>query len=121
MKDLDRQYKVIEYEKGIKAITIVRHLFENCLNSDSGLPPSIGRRLLYTHDIPIILCQLLEQKPWIIIGYDKSNTQRRQHIWHENGSWIPDEKTSCVIHKPEAQVNVNIMFIWIWLDKKPMI
>ncbi|VDP78333.1 unnamed protein product [Schistosoma curassoni] len=121
LKDLDRQYKVIEYEKGIKAITIVRHLFENCLNSDSGLPPSIGRRLLYTHDIPIILCQLLEQKPWIIIGYDKSNTQRRQHIWHENGSWIPDEKTSCVIHKPEAQVNINIMFIWIWLDKKPMI
>ncbi|CAH8663553.1 unnamed protein product [Schistosoma bovis] len=104
LKDLDRQYKVIEYEKGIKAITIVRHLFENCLNSDSGLPPSIGRRLLYTHDIPIILCQLLEQKPWIIIGYDKSNTQRRQHIWHENGSWIPDEKTSCVIHKPEAQI-----------------
>ncbi|CAH8575489.1 unnamed protein product [Schistosoma turkestanicum] len=104
LKDLDRQYKVIEYEKGFKAITIVRHLFENCLNSNSGLPLSIGRRLLYTHDIPITLCQLLEQTPWIIIGYDKSNKQRRQHIWHENGSWIPDDKTSCIIHKPEAQI-----------------
>ncbi|CAH8629036.1 unnamed protein product [Schistosoma mattheei] len=48
--------------------------------------------------------ELKNKKPWIIIGYDKSNTQRRQHIWHENGSWIPDEKTSCVIHKPEAQI-----------------
>ncbi|CAH8656884.1 unnamed protein product [Schistosoma curassoni] len=48
--------------------------------------------------------KLKNKKPWIIIGYDKSNTQRRQHIWHENGSWIPDEKTSCVIHKPEAQI-----------------
>ncbi|CAH8670653.1 unnamed protein product [Schistosoma haematobium] len=48
--------------------------------------------------------ELKNKKPWIIIGYDKSNTQRRQHICHENGSWIPDEKTSCVIHKPEAQI-----------------
>ncbi|KAH8867107.1 Zinc finger MYND domain-containing protein 10 [Schistosoma japonicum] len=104
LEDLNRQYKVIEYEKGIKAITIVRHLLESCLNSDTGLPYSIGRRLLYKHDIPLVLCQLLEQTPWIIIGFNGSNKKRCRYIWHENGLWIPDDKSSCIIHKPEAQI-----------------
>ncbi|CAH8669292.1 unnamed protein product [Heterobilharzia americana] len=104
LEDLDRQNKIIEYEKGFKAITIIRHLFENCLNSNSSLPLGVGRRLLYTHDIPIVLCQLLEQMPWIVIGFDRSSKQCRQHIWQENGSWIPDDKSSCIVHKSEAQI-----------------
>nr|CAH8869646.1 unnamed protein product [Trichobilharzia regenti] len=104
LEDLDRQNKITEYEKCFKAITIVRHLIENCLNSNGSLPLGVGRRLLYTHDIPIVLCQLLEQKPWKIIGYDKSAKKRCQYIWQENGSWIVDDKSSDIIHKTEAQI-----------------
>ncbi|XP_033223703.1 zinc finger MYND domain-containing protein 10 [Belonocnema kinseyi] len=58
--ELFQKKEELEFDIGIKCISILRYLAEFADN----LPLCALSRLLCTHDVPYLLCQLLELKPW---------------------------------------------------------
>lgn len=110
LKDLQRQQLVISFDKSMKAISIVRHLIDHSLSPNSVLPLGVGRRLLETNDVTLLLCQLIEQSPWYALGENKGTGQRCRLFWHESGMWIPVEQMTSSVGKAEGQVNS----FWFW-------
>ncbi|KAJ8301546.1 hypothetical protein KUTeg_020533 [Tegillarca granosa] len=60
MEDLVKQEKTLNFEICIKAVSVLRYITDNL----SSLPLSAVTRILNTHDIPILLVQLVESPPW---------------------------------------------------------
>ncbi|CAG5136274.1 unnamed protein product, partial [Candidula unifasciata] len=60
MEDLERQERSLEFEISIKALSLLRYFTDHL----DCLPLSVMTRILNTHDIPILLVQLVESPPW---------------------------------------------------------
>ncbi|XP_064633011.1 zinc finger MYND domain-containing protein 10-like [Lineus longissimus] len=60
LEDLQKQNKKMDFDISIKAVSILRYITDHL----STLPLSVMTRLLNTHDVPILLVQLVENPPW---------------------------------------------------------
>ncbi|XP_051174449.1 zinc finger MYND domain-containing protein 10 [Leptopilina boulardi] len=60
LQELLEKWSELEFDIGIKCISILRYLSEFANN----LPLCALSRMLCTHDLPYLLCQLIESKPW---------------------------------------------------------
>ena len=79
----------------MKCISILRYLTDHLEN----LPLGVTTRLVVTQDLPVILANLLDMKPWIRIG--NGNITRI----FEGSEWtLEEEDTARVIPKIEGQV-----------------
>ena len=52
----------------MKAITILRYLTDHV----EDLPLGVTTRMVITHDVPVLLIRLVEEKPWIRRSGDTS-------------------------------------------------
>ncbi|KER28608.1 hypothetical protein T265_13539 [Opisthorchis viverrini] len=102
--DLERQNRVISFDKGMKAVSLVRHLIDHSLSANSVLPLGVARRLLQTNDVVLVLCQLLEQAPWTAIGLDEETGKPQRLLWQESGTWIAEDKVKTPVGKTEGQI-----------------
>ncbi|XP_072025986.1 zinc finger MYND domain-containing protein 10-like [Amphiura filiformis] len=62
MEELKRQDRKLQFDIGIKAVSILRYITDHV----EGLPLSVTTRILNTHDIPSMLVQLIESPPWTV-------------------------------------------------------
>ncbi|XP_076647141.1 zinc finger MYND-type containing 10 [Halictus rubicundus] len=76
IEEILERKKELEFDIGIRCISILRYLAEFADN----LPLSVLSRLLSTHDVPYLLAQLIESRPWI-----KENADGEKMIY--DGSW----------------------------------
>ncbi|XP_059150753.1 zinc finger MYND domain-containing protein 10-like [Physella acuta] len=60
MEELVQQELQLQFEISIKALSVIRYITD-CLDI---LPLSVMTRILNTHDLPILLVQLVESPPW---------------------------------------------------------
>ncbi|KAH9510040.1 Zinc finger MYND domain-containing protein 10 [Bulinus truncatus] len=60
MEELERQDRKLQFEISIKALSLLRYITDNM----DCLPLSVMTRILNTHDMPIMLVQLVESPPW---------------------------------------------------------
>ncbi|TPP61493.1 Zinc finger MYND domain-containing protein 10 [Fasciola gigantica] len=111
LKDLQRQQRVISFDKAMKAISILRHLIDHSLSANSVLPLGVGRRLLETNDVTLLLCQLIEQPPWYGVAKNKETGKPCQMVWHESGIWIPAEQMTSSMGKAEGQIWLSLFQI----------
>ncbi|XP_013417861.1 zinc finger MYND domain-containing protein 10 [Lingula anatina] len=58
--ELQKQNKTLDFDICIKSVSVLRYIIDNL----SSLPLSVMQRLLNTHDVPILLVQLVENPPW---------------------------------------------------------
>ncbi|XP_015592432.1 zinc finger MYND domain-containing protein 10 isoform X2 [Cephus cinctus] len=72
---LKRKFE-LEFDIAMKCISILRYLAEFLDN----LPLCVLSRMLTTHDVPYLLCKLIEKKPW-----KKENENGESMIY--NGKW----------------------------------
>ncbi|CAI2737838.1 unnamed protein product [Dicrocoelium dendriticum] len=105
LEDLRRQHRLIAFDKGMKAISLVRHLLEHSLSKNSVLPLGVGRRLLHTNDVVLALCELVDKTPWTAIAMDKDTKKFSKFVWQESGIWTPDYKVTIPMGKTEGQVS----------------
>lgn len=75
----------------MKCISLVRYLTDHI----DSLPLGVANRLCLNHDVPVLLGQLLESKPWIM------STPGQGFKIFEGSDWIPD--TSGSMAKLEGQ------------------
>lgn len=81
LEELSQKKMEIEFDIGIKCISIIGY-FARFLDN---LPLSILKRILKTHDVPYLFCQLIEIKPW-----KKINENNETMIY--NSTWEKAEK-----------------------------
>ncbi|KAG7205046.1 hypothetical protein KM043_005427 [Ampulex compressa] len=94
LEEILEKKKELEFDIGMRSISILRYLAE-FLDS---LPLSVLSRMLATHDIPYLLVQLIENKPW-----KKEDAEGEIMIY--NGSWKRIKKEELgKISKMEGQV-----------------
>ncbi|CAL1546402.1 unnamed protein product [Lymnaea stagnalis] len=60
MEELEKQDIQLQFEISIKALSLLRYVTDHM----DCLPLSVMTRILNTHDIPILLVQLVESPPW---------------------------------------------------------
>ncbi|KAF7998212.1 hypothetical protein HCN44_009610 [Aphidius gifuensis] len=94
LEELSQKKMEIEFDIGIKCISIIGY-FARFLDN---LPLSILKRILKTHDVPYLFCQLIENKPW-----KKINENNEIMIY--NSTWEKvEKKESDKICRAEGQV-----------------
>ncbi|XP_047119753.1 zinc finger MYND domain-containing protein 10 [Schistocerca piceifrons] len=76
-EELKTQKKELAFEIGLRCISILRYIIENL----DSLPISATSRVFETHDIPLLLLNLIETTPWQ--REDKDGTT----IKYIDGSW----------------------------------
>lgn len=74
--ELSLKRKEIEFDIGIKCISILGYL----ARFSDNIPLSVLKRMLTTHDLPYLLTQLIEKKPWT-----RTNKKGQAEIY--NSSW----------------------------------
>ncbi|KAF7259080.1 hypothetical protein EG68_03344 [Paragonimus skrjabini miyazakii] len=104
LEDLERQNRIIAFDKGMKAISLVRHLIDHSLSKNSVLPLGVARRLLQSNDVVLVLCQLIEQAPWMVETNDQECGEIRRFVWQESGDWFLQEKLKSPLGKTEGQI-----------------
>ncbi|XP_074645727.1 zinc finger MYND domain-containing protein 10-like [Tubulanus polymorphus] len=60
MEELEIQAKKLQFDIAIKAVSILRYITDHL----SCLPLSTMTRILNTHDVPVLLVELMENPPW---------------------------------------------------------
>ncbi|KAI8116489.1 Zinc finger MYND domain-containing protein 10 like protein [Lucilia cuprina] len=60
LTELERQKRDLIYKIGLRSISILNYLADNA----NSLPISASRRLIVTHDIPWLMADLLNFRPW---------------------------------------------------------
>ena len=55
----------------MKSLTILRYLSENL----EDIPLGVTTRFVVTHDVPVLLVQFLEEKPWLRQNKNKGTSQ----------------------------------------------
>lgn len=91
--EIERQKKDLLFKIGLRCLTILSFLADKM----DSLPISVIRRMVVTHDIPCMLCEILHCKPWIrsINGIEK----------YIDDKWVPVNGIDIVkLTKTEAQV-----------------
>ncbi|KAK5648659.1 hypothetical protein RI129_003551 [Pyrocoelia pectoralis] len=86
-QDLIRQRDDLAFDIGVRSLTILRYLGDNL----DRLPLAVTARMFGINDVPILLTQMLIEKPWIRKG--------RQYV---GGKWFDWDGES--VTKVEAQV-----------------
>nr|XP_031838964.1 zinc finger MYND domain-containing protein 10 isoform X1 [Nomia melanderi] len=76
IEEILERKKELEFDIGMRCISILRYLAEFADN----LPLCVLSRMLSTHDVPLLLVQLIEDRPWT-----KENADGEYMIY--NGSW----------------------------------
>ncbi|XP_014772813.1 zinc finger MYND domain-containing protein 10 [Octopus bimaculoides] len=95
MQDLEKQAAKLNFDISVKAMSIMRYVTDNV----DGITLSILTRILNTHDLPILLVELLENPPWT--QEIKGKTYRYYDCkWHEMKSTEDNLKLT----KTEGQV-----------------
>ncbi|XP_019634170.1 PREDICTED: zinc finger MYND domain-containing protein 10-like [Branchiostoma belcheri] len=81
-EDLKKQQRALDFDVAVKAVTILRYITDHL----DSLPLSTTHRLLNTHNIPILLVQLVENCPWT----RESDGRLRKYV---DGKWqeVPPE------------------------------
>lgn len=98
MEELEKQDRRLNFEICIKAISLLRYVIDHL----EGLQLSAMTRILNTHDIPILLVQLVETPPWS----HKKNGKQYKYI---DGKWQEiDYADSLKITKIEGQVWLSL-------------
>ncbi|XP_070559668.1 zinc finger MYND domain-containing protein 10-like [Ptychodera flava] len=67
LQELGQQEKAISFDVGVKAVAVLRYVTDHL----SSLPLSVATRLLNTHDVPVLLVQLVESPPWTCMNEGK--------------------------------------------------
>ena len=78
----------------MKCISILRYLTDHLEN----LPLGVTARLMITQDIPIVLANLLDMKPWLKVS-GENNTRV-----FEGSDWVLEDETASALPKIEGQV-----------------
>lgn len=60
-EELDRQNKDLQYKIGLRCLTILSFIADKI----DVMPISVVRRMVVTHDVPCLLCEILNCQPWI--------------------------------------------------------
>ena len=81
----------------MKCVSILRYLTDHLENLTLG----VTTRLMITQDIPIVLANLLEMKPWLKVSNVGGENISRVF---EGSDWILEEETTNAMPKIEAQV-----------------
>ena len=90
LDEIKRHQREISFQIAMKSITILRYLSDYV----DDLPLGVSTRLVITHDVPVLLVQLLELQPWI----------KQQQVF-EGSSWIQNTSS---IPKIEIQIWLTI-------------
>ncbi|CAG9764398.1 unnamed protein product [Ceutorhynchus assimilis] len=93
-EELFRQRKNLSFEIGIKGLGILRYLAENM----ERLPVSVCSRLYGTHDVPVLLTEILMSKPWLNNG--------KQYVAGKWKDWDYEQ-----LGQAEAQVWLTLRYI----------
>ncbi|KAJ8047698.1 Zinc finger MYND domain-containing protein 10 [Holothuria leucospilota] len=75
-QDLIHQDKKLQFDIGVKSLSILRYLTDHL----ESLPLSVATRMLNTHDVPCLLVQLVEDRPWCCLRDGKL-------FKYEDGKW----------------------------------
>ncbi|CAI9723186.1 Hypothetical predicted protein [Octopus vulgaris] len=95
IQDLEKQAEKLNFDISVKAMSIMRYVTDNV----DGITLSILTRILNTHDLPILLVELLENPPWT--QEIKGKTYKYYDCkWHEMKSTEDNLKLT----KTEGQV-----------------
>lgn len=60
LSELERQKRDLIYKIGLRCISILNYLADNV----NALPLSASRRMVVTHDVPWLMADLLNFRPW---------------------------------------------------------
>uniref|UniRef100_UPI00358E1CFD zinc finger MYND domain-containing protein 10 n=1 Tax=Myxine glutinosa TaxID=7769 RepID=UPI00358E1CFD len=107
MEELRKQSDEIDFSIAMGTISVI-HCITNHLDS---LPLSVSTRLLNTHNTPIILVQLLEQRPWSRVL--KSGVMED----YIEGSWKTVPRSDCQkVNKIAGQVWLSLINLLLPAD-----
>ena len=81
----------------MKCISILRYLTDHLEN----LPLGVTARVMITQDIPIVLANLLDMKPWLKVS-GENNTRV-----FEGSDWVLEDETASALPKIEGIVYIS--------------
>lgn len=79
VKDLDRQYRDIEFGSTMTCLSLVRFITDHM----ESLPASIIHQMMENTDIPLVLVPLLELRPWLRTGAKGVQEKFEDNKWQE--------------------------------------
>ena len=80
----------------MKCVSVLRYLTDHLENLSLG----VTSRLVITQDVPVVLANLLEIKPWLRINCNGGGANRV----FEGSEWVLEEETNTSMPKIEGQV-----------------
>ncbi|CAG0882253.1 unnamed protein product [Cyprideis torosa] len=106
-KELMSKRRKIDFDSGIKALSILRYLSSTLKT----LPLGVARRLVTTHDVPMLLVELLDRKPW-----QRQNRKQNTDEVYDAGTWTKLDADSSPLSKVELQIWITL--VQLLLDPK---
>ncbi|XP_037092951.1 zinc finger MYND domain-containing protein 10-like [Pollicipes pollicipes] len=98
-EQLVRQRDDLRFMQAVQAVSLLQHVCEQL----DQLTVSASSRLLRQHDLPLLLVQLLDARPWI----RTNRAGRRQK--YDNRSWVASPRDDFAIAKVEGQVWLTLL------------
>ncbi|XP_066255153.1 zinc finger MYND domain-containing protein 10 [Euwallacea similis] len=95
-QELERQRNELTFKIGIRCLSILRYLAENL----DKLPIAIGSRMYTTHDLPVLLTEVLLEHPWV------SNDNSQQFVGGKWKDWDGEQ-----LGQVEAQVWLTLRYV----------
>ncbi|XP_041974306.1 zinc finger MYND domain-containing protein 10 isoform X1 [Aricia agestis] len=97
LEELERQKRCLQFDISMRCISIVRYLAEHI--ESTGVGASLSTNIYKTHDLPSLLCHLIQLQPWRKFD-DKGNL-----LMFNYGRWSkPTSEESSQLHRTEAQL-----------------
>ncbi|XP_043204936.1 zinc finger MYND domain-containing protein 10-like [Amphibalanus amphitrite] len=98
---LGRQRDSLRFMAAVQSITLLQHICEQL----SRLTVSAASRLLRQHDLPLLLVQLLDARPWL----RTNRAGRRQK--YERRQWVASPPDDLAVAKIEGQLWLTLLYI----------
>ncbi|XP_066143556.1 zinc finger MYND domain-containing protein 10-like [Euwallacea fornicatus] len=95
-QELTRQRDVLTFSTGIRCLSILRYLAENL----DKLPMAVCSRMYTTHDLPVLLTEVLLERPWV------SSDHSQQYVADKWKDWDGEQ-----LGQVEAQVWLTLHYM----------
>lgn len=117
-EDEEMEHKLMDLENSISfsCISIIRYISDHLTT----LSFPVRNHMLNIKDVPMLLCELMEKKPWIQSKLEKKNkddkeTQKIIYAF-ENNQWNKYNENSTAIPKLEGQVWITLFNLFMNQD-----
>uniref|UniRef100_A0A1B6IF70 MYND-type domain-containing protein n=1 Tax=Homalodisca liturata TaxID=320908 RepID=A0A1B6IF70_9HEMI len=97
-EELQHHESNIVHNLAVKSISVIRYLAE----AFEHLPLNITSRFYNNHDVPMLLCKVIEMAPWCTTGTDG----KQYHF--VDGNWRKRQSTDEAINKSEGQAWLSL-------------